>query len=270
MAVKGKKDVKKSTDIKESEFDESHNEVEKGIFNPEDEVVKVEAKEMEESLPMSAVEELMKRSEERMENKFKSEIQRLKLSNAKSELSDSSDYVAELEEDWSEVPAVFFAYSINFSIHGDKKMGKSSESPQGAIKFKPIIRSKKQTRKGTEVISVSSVKINSKATIKWLRSHSSFGIAFFENMESALNIDSGWAQRLIEANNSIQRLSDQQIIARCRQEGIPIGTDPIAMRKSLVEHVAKRTIDRHNSIQYGELKKSTLDSKNRQVTEGKI
>jgi hypothetical protein len=262
MPVKKKsKDEAKSADI-ESVFDESH-----------EEEVKVEVISEEESdeasMPMSAVEELLKRAEERITNSFNKKLQSLKLGKAKQEMEAASDYVADLEDDWLESPAVFFAYSINFSIHGDKRLGKDIQSPQGAIRFKPIIRSKRQTQKGVEVISVSSVKIHSKAVAEWLRTHSSFGIAFFENMESALNIDSGWAQRLIEANQSIQRLSDQQIIARSRQEGLPISTDPVQMRKDLVEHIATRSIKKHNELQYGKLRNSVVEG-DRQIEERKI
>lgn len=269
MAIKkGGKEEKSSTEKKETiSFEES----------PEEKVVEqssieevVEEKE-EASMPIGAVEGLLKRMEERLTNQFNSKIQKIKLGKAKEDLDSDSEYIADLEEDWLESPVVFFAYSINFSIHGDKQRGKTTTPPEGAVRFKPIIRTKRRRGKEEEVISVSSVKVHSKSVSSWLRGHSQFGIAFFENMDSVLNIDSGWAQRLIEANQSIQRLSDQQVISRCRQENLPIGTDIVKMRKELVSKVAEKSIKHQEEMRNGKLKRAIVDSSSdRQIVERTI
>lgn len=227
--------------------------------------------ESEPAMPVAAVEGLLKRLEERLTNKFNSQLQKMKLDKAKTDLDSDVSYVAELEDDWLEVPVVFFAYSINFSIHGDKQRGQVTAPPQGALRFKPIIRTKRKRGKEEEVISVSSVKVHSKAVAEWMRNHSHFGIAFFENMDSVLNIDSGWAQRLIEANQSIQSLSDQQIIARCRQENLPIESDIVKMRKSLVALVAEKSIKHQEEMRNGRLKRAVIEKgSDRQIVEKTI
>jgi hypothetical protein len=274
MAVKkgnNKKDENISTE-KDSVFEESHTPEAVENTTETEEDGKTTQAEVEPSMPMSAVEGLLKRMEERMTNTFNAKLQKLKLGKAKEELDADADYIAELEDDWLEVPVVFFAYSINFSIHGDNNRGKSTKPPQGAVRFKPIIRAKRpgKGRKGEEVISVSSIKIHSKAVADYLRKHSQFGIAFFENMDSVLNIDSGWAQRLIEANQSIQRLSDQQVISRCRQENIAIGTDIVKMRKALVEKLAERAIAKQHQMNYGNLEKAIIDKNNAQGAERQV
>jgi hypothetical protein len=239
------------------------------VENTNEEEVTTVAEE-EPSMPMSAVEGLLKRMEERLSNQFNAKLQKMKLGTSKEALESDANYIAELEDDWLETPVVFFAYSINFSIHGDNNRGKSTKPPQGAVRFKPIIRTKRQGKKGPEIISVSSIKVNSRSVRDYLRGHSQFGIAFFENMDSVLNIDSGWAQKLIEANQSIQRLSDQQIIARCRQEGISIGTDIIRMRKALVEGIAEKQIAKQHQVNYGNLEKANIDKNNAQGAERQI
>lgn len=222
--------------------------------------------EKEESVPVSLVQKMM----QELEEKFSNQIRKLKTKSAKQELDDDLDYVRDLEDDWMEIPAIFFSFSINFSIHGDKKRGMDTEPPQGAIKFKPLIRSKKRRGKETQVISVSSVKVHSKEVADYLRNHSQFGIAFYENMESALNVDATWAQKMIEAQQSIGRLSDMQIIARAKQEGIAVTQSPEAMRKMLVEREAKRRIAQQESVLYGSLKNANLDHQNRAITEKTI
>jgi hypothetical protein len=223
------------------------------IEEPKKEEVKQEVK--EESIPLSFVQKMMKE----MEEKFTAQINKLKTATAKKDLDDDLDYVSELQDDWLEVPVVFFAFSFNFSIHGDKKRGIESEPPHGAVKFKPLIRTKRKSGKEIQVVSVSSVKIQSKSVVDYLRNHSQYGIAFYENMESAMNIDSTWAQKMVEAQQSIGRLSDMQVIARAKQEGISVSQSPERMRRELVEVTAKRAIAQQERLLYGGLKKATID-----------
>lgn len=233
-------------------------------YNNELESVKEEVKETkEESVPLSIVQRMM----EEMQQKFTSQINKLKFNKNKEELDEDLEYVASLENDWLESPAIFFAFSINFSIHGDKKRGIESLPPQGPIQFKPLIRTKKKGQKGIQVVSVSSVKVHSREVADYLRNHSQFGIAFYENMESALNVDSTWAQKMVEAQQSIARLSDLQVVARAKQEGIAVAQSPEAMRKQLVEKMAKRQIAQQESVLYGSLRNANIDKTGRQTIE---
>lgn len=265
MAIekKGNKPTKKDEAVQDESIfqEESHKNVE---------IETTDTTSTEPLMSISAVEEMLQKQEERWSQRFNQFAQKIKLSKAKDELEADENYVSELEDDWLDNPAVFFAFSINFSIHGDVNRGVETKPPQGAVKFKPIVRQKRQGRKGVEVISVSSVKVHSKAVAKYLRGHSQFGIAFFENMDSVLNMDAGWAHKLVEANNSIQRLSDQQVIARCRQFGLPVGTDVLAMRKSLVEDMASKALQQQDRVLYQKLKTAEVDEKGRVTVEKKI
>ena len=226
----------------------------------------VDKEEKEESIPMSLVQKMLNE----LEQKFTSKINKLKVQSSRSEMDDDLQYVRDLEEDYMEIPSIFFSFSINYSIHGDNKRGMDSEPPQGPIKFKPLIRTKKRGQRGTQVVSVSSVKVHSKEVADYLRNHSHFGIAFYENVDSAMNVDSTWAQKMIEAQQSISRLSDMQVIARSKQEGIAVTQSPEAMRKMLVDRDAKRRIAQQESVLYGSLKNANLDHQNRAITEKTI
>lgn len=261
MALEKKNNKKDVTPTTEETVNEGMNaqEVEFDIAAPE--------VEKEESIPLSMVEKMMKSFEEKLMSKFNSQMQKMKVSE---ELDADLSYVRDLEDDWLEKPAVFFAFSLNFSIHGDKKRGMETEPPQGAIEFKPLIRTKRKGQRGTQVVSVSSVKVHSKEVADYLRSHSQYGIAFYENMESAMNIDSTWAQKMVEAQQSIGRLSDLQVIARAKQEGIAVGQSPEAMRKQLVEKIAKRQIAQQENTLYGSLKAANIGKDGRQTIEKTI
>lgn len=280
MAVKPKKDKKEETTSVEKQDVIFTEEAPKAVENTTEEEkeateeVVIEEEDITDKEPvmtMTAVEEMLQRQEERWKTRLDSLTQKLKFGKAKGELDEAADYVAELEDDWLDTPVVFFAYSFEFSIHGDKKMGKETKPPHGMVKFKPVIRAKRQGRKGEEIICVSSVKVQSRALAEYLKGHSQFGIAFFENMDAVLNMNTDWAQRLIEANSSIQRLSDQQVISRCRQEGVNIGTDIVAMRKALVQKIAEKSIKHQENMMYGKLKNAVIEGKDkREIVERTI
>jgi hypothetical protein len=267
MAVKKKADKKEETIQDENIFNEESSNQE------EDDRVEVEVEDVTEKEPVmsiSDVQELLEKQEEKWNQKLNKFAQKLRLGKAKGELQEEADYIEDLEDDWLDAPATFFAYSINMSIHGDKKRGVQSEPPQGPIQFKPIVRQKRAGRKGEEVISVSSVKVHSRAVANWLRNHSRFGISFFEDMDAVLNMNTGWAQKLVEANTAINSLSDQQVIARCKQFKLPVGTNIVQMRKGLVEHMAEMSVKAHDKAMYGKLKEAVIDKEQRQVVERKI
>lgn len=261
MKQKNTKIQDSETSTEKSVFDDTNT------FTPEEEVTQNPVTEQEPSLPMSLVRKLMGELEEKLTKKFASNSANVKRTS--DVMSDDLDYVNSLEDDWLDVPVVFFAYSFNFAIHGDKKRGVETVPPHGAIRFKPLIRTKKKGLRGTQVVSVSSVKINSRAEAEYARNHSQFGIAFYENMESALNADSTWAQKMVEAQQSISRLSDMQIIARAKQEGISITQSPESMRRQLIELVAKKAIAREDELLYGKMRTAVQTKEGRSLVEMK-
>ena len=228
--------------------------------------------ETEDTMPVSLVQKLMHEMEEKLSNKFKNQIDKLKLKKAKEDLDEDVEYVENLEDDWLEVPITFFAFSMRYSIHSDRRKGQEVLPPFGEpIKFKPLIRHKRPGRgKEVEVVSVSSVSIQSKQVVEYLRNHSLFGIYFYENMENAMNVDSSWAHKMVEAQRSLARLSDMQIVARAKQEGLSISQSPERMRRELSEILAKKAQDQHERTLNQRLRDSVIDNQGRSVTEGKI
>lgn len=261
MAVKKVKDVTPETET--TVFEESNA--------PEMKEEQVVVEKKEEAVPVSIVEKMMRELEEKLLNKFSSQINKLKTAEAQKGLDADLDYVQNLQDDWLEQPVVFFAFSMNFSIHGDKKRGVETTPPNGPIKFKPLVRTKRKRNRDVQVISVSSIKVNSAAEVEYLRNHSQYGIAFFENMTSAMAVDSTWAQKMMEAQQSISRLSDMQVIARIQQEGLSVTNSPEAMRRQLVELTAERAKAQQDKMLYGSLKQSSLErGTNRVITEKTI
>jgi hypothetical protein len=262
MPIKKKEEV--SSKVEESKIEttstseQNDAQVEFEVELFEEETKKEEVKE-EPTFSLSTVQKMMQDAEERMMNMFKSQMSKMSLNKDKEELDADLAYVQELQDDWLENPVVFFAFSYQFSIHGDMRRGIETIPPQGAIRFKPVIRTKRKRGKETQVISVSSVVVHSKEVVDYLRSHTQYGILFFENVESAMNVDATWAQKMVEAQTSISRLSDIQVISRAQQEGIAVSQSPEDMRRQLVEKMAKRSIEQHERMLYGSIQRSIVD-----------
>lgn len=76
---------------------------------------------------------------------------------------------------------------------------------------------------------------------------------------------------MVEAQQSIGRLSDMQIIARAKQEGISISQSPERMRRELVELTAKKSIAQQERMLYGNLRSANIDkSTDRSIIEKTI
>lgn len=272
MAVKAKKEEDVAAQQEMSVFDMSHEEP---LLTKEEAPAPTPAPEQPAVEQKMYSEESVLKMMEKFASKLRTEFNdKVAMLSGKVEKESSKQYVDDLSDDWLETPATFFTFAFGVSIHGDRKRGVLTTPPNGAIKFKPILRSKKKGRHGPQVISVSSIRVHSKREAEYLRGHSWFGIKFFESVSEAITVDTTWAQKLVEANQSVQSLSDQQIIARCQMENLYIGTDTDTMRKQLVELIAKRNIRRAEEINIGKIKNSMTgvgeDGVRRVIEERKI
>lgn len=197
-------------------------------------------KPVEEMLPASQVMQMIAEMRKESDEKMRKLESRLKTNTEKAE---GKSYMQEIEDDYLETPIIFFAYTNRKFIYGDYRNGKEILCPDGKIEFKSIIRQKRKDRSGGEqVISVSSAEIRSAKQAEFLRKHTNYNVTFYEQIDAVKNIDAVWASKLIEANTSLAKLSDAQIIERCKREGVKIGTDLPKMRRELLEKIAKEQL----------------------------
>ena len=245
------KDLKDSTPIEEK--DSSSN----GIFDtaPTTEVV-TETKEIvevknkvEETMSKDSVQQMILE----MQKDFKKELEiRLqeerKLFEGRKTVRENEDYGKELVDDYLDKPVTFFSYHSNYTYAGDIRRGRESVPPGGMVKFKNLIRSKRRNGGNTQVISISTASIHSKELLDFMRQSPYFGIIFHETINQALTIDALWAQKLIEANSQVQRMSDPSVIDRCAQEGIPLSTDIQLMRRQLIDLVAQKAKAQYENV----------------------
>lgn len=189
------------------------------------------------------VEQLSNEDLAKMVLELKGELEAVKEANTVA-YEDEEEYNA--LEDYLEVPAVFFCFSQEYSVHGDKRQGRESLPPHGFVKFKPVYRYHRKAGRGIDVIAVSQTVIRSKEQADWIRKHSLFGIKFFENVDDVTSIDTTLAEKMAEQSSRIARMSDLQVIERARQENMPLHQDMQKLRKELVQKLAEDEMKRTN------------------------
>lgn len=191
------------------------------------------------SIPADEVQKMM----EDMRREFSQKMEQMKrdmdVKSIKSDIASNENRSADILEDYLEEPVSFFSYLTSYSIHGDIRHGKESLPPNGAIKFKPLFRSKRNTPRGIVVISTSVVKIQSKSQLDWLRKSPLFGVTFFETPKDTLTVDPSFADMIVQSSQEVGRMNDYTVISRCEAMGIPKTTDLDLMRKKLTEKLAE-------------------------------
>jgi len=156
-----------------------------------------------------------------------------------------------LADDYLEIPATFFAYSIRFTLSGDMRRGKVSSNPNNSkfIKFEPHYRYNKRTAaRGLTTVSICRAVIHSKKEAQWLREHSLFGIKFFENITTAIDSDVLRAEKMVQTSNMINALSDMRIIDRAKKEGINIQDPDINnIKQKLIKKITDDSISKEKA-----------------------
>ena len=86
-----------------------------------------------------------------------------------------------------------------------------------------------------------------------------------------MNADPTWAITMSDAQRGIANLSDMQIVARAKQEGIVMKQSVELMRKELIEKTARRSISDQERKQYGGIKTAVVEQgTNREITKKTI
>jgi hypothetical protein len=149
---------------------------------------------------------------------------------------DTNDYLDE--------EVLFFTYSFSYGIYGDVRYGQQIETPYGKpIKFKPLYRYKKPSggKHSDDVITTSVCKVRSKRERDFLTSHSLFGIKFFRTQSEVVDLDTAYADKLVEISYMLNSMSEHEIISRAKQERITIDTTNVDdIKKRLVHHLAEK------------------------------
>jgi hypothetical protein len=146
-------------------------------------------------------------------------------------------------EDVIDEPVFFFSFHQAYTIWGDRRKGQAILNPfTKPIKFDPEYRQVKNGANGKEVIAVSRCKIISRKELDYLRTHTLYGITFFENLEEATTADAMIADSMQEAAGVVNSMSQYAVVERARLLQIPVSSDTDLLRKQIIQKMAKESM----------------------------
>jgi hypothetical protein len=167
-------------------------------------------------------------------------------------LTDVQKQLKDIEEDTLKTPVMFFAHSFRKSDLGyTGTNGKEVRPPNDemTVLFTPWKRYNRQVGsgvrgRGIETVSICKYSTRSKAMVEYLMSHPDFNITFFLSPKDAQEVKIHLVD-IMQANaQRVKQMSDNGVVAKCKELNLPISGDLISMRKVLIEKMAEKEVAR--------------------------
>jgi hypothetical protein len=150
------------------------------------------------------------------------------------------------EDDYDEKGITFCAPFTGYAIADDRRKGHRVVLPYNKpyIVFeyqggKPI-----QDGKHTKLMNLCTYTSNSKKEIAWLREYSFFNSLIYESTRGVQNFDVLKAQKMAKIMTMLINFEMPQLIARCKENSIPIDQDISVMRSHLAMAMAQAELTR--------------------------
>ncbi len=153
-------------------------------------------------------------------------------------------------EDYNEVAVIFTSYGNDYLIVDDVRRGHAVRTPYGRP-FKFRFQGGRVTTVG-RVQTYScfcSFSTNSKKEIKWLREHSLYNIAFYEDNKLALSADARKIGIASRVSRQIADLEMGSILARAKQYGIAVGGNLADIRTELTLRMAEEEMKKYEEVE---------------------
>ena len=148
-------------------------------------------------------------------------------------------------EDFLEVPEMFFAHSVSYTLWDDKKFGQTIKTPyERPIKFKILYRTvDKSIPRQPKYYNVCVAMIQSKKVRDFLLKHSLFNVKFFRTQKDGADVSATLAEKLSMHFNVVNQMTEQEVVGACMRENISVNTtDASELRRRLAMQRAKRSL----------------------------
>lgn len=184
------------------------------------------------------------------------------------------DYAAGIDEaqipegDFDEIGARFASPFTGYLIVDDKRKGMRVKLPYNKESIFFEYAAARRMRQGRyEAIAPYSVYTSkSKKEIEWLRSHSHYGIFFYESATQAVGADVMKMQKLAKTMTQLQNYELIDLIRACRSYDIATGEDPAAMRAAL----AYAIVDKELAVQTASAQELLEQTNKEMLVSGKV
>lgn len=151
--------------------------------------------------------------------------------------------------DFLEKADVFYTYATTFVIGDDKKLGVPVQSPAGPVTFSLAYTKVINAGMADQIINYAVFKSHSKKLSNWLRSHSKFGIKFWEWSDVKDKNDYRKVAKIIKFSEALQDVSAVRVIDMCKSHGIEFTPDNIPAAKiKLIEKLTDNELKQESGM----------------------
>jgi len=174
------------------------------------------------------------------------------------------DYVEEKDidpKDYLEHGTTFFVHKVGYVIVDDMRNGLPVRVPFG----KPIIfqyqsTEKRQVGKHIELHNLATYTSFSQKEVDWLRKDTKFGLIFFDNIRTALNVNARLAEKLAKSINAVNNMEYNRVIQSCQGNDLPVTANVDEMRSQLAHFLAQAELEAEKDAQMKRTKDSIKDA----------
>jgi len=148
-------------------------------------------------------------------------------------------------EDYDPIGVRFCCPLVGYLIVDDMRKGHRVKLPYNKKEVFFTYAATRRTRTGKyeQLAPLSVFRSNSHKLTEWLRSHTLYGIMFYETSNEAINADATKAIRLASIMKSLQQLELHDLFRRCKEYGLEMSEDASVMRGNIAFAMIQREID---------------------------
>ena len=152
-------------------------------------------------------------------------------------------------KDFLEKADVFYTYATTFVVGDDKRMGVPVQSPIGPVTFTLAYTKVVNAGMADQIINYAVFKSHSKKLSAWLRSHSKFGIKFWEWSDVKDKNDYKKVAKIIKFSEALQDMSAVRVIDMCKSYGVEFTPDNIPAAKiKLIERLTDNELKEESGM----------------------
>ena len=133
----------------------------------------------------------------------------------------------------------FVAHKIMYVIADDKRNGRNVKAPFGLIVFKHNSTRLVRNGKETDQFNISTYTCRSRKELEWLRTHSLFGVMFFDKISQAITSDAHKASRLAKHVLALKTVGQHQLVQMARSREIPVVEDLNYLRSMIAQSIVE-------------------------------
>ncbi|MCE5226996.1 MAG: hypothetical protein LLG05_14220, partial [Porphyromonadaceae bacterium] len=157
--------------------------------------------------------------------------------------------ILDKENDFLVVPIQYIKHGRGYSLSGYFKNGKQKLAPHNIpIYFNREFDEVTHHENGIKIIPFSQFVCNSKADAEFIENSPHYGITIFKGLQNAKNVDLSMVDKYEGSIITVQRMSDDQLMANCVSKGIDLHQPKETLRAQLIRRLISDYMEQESEL----------------------